>query len=176
MLYFRDEIHFLVELFECWDKISFLGVLFASLTIETGLAYFAAFIPEKKILLCVILFPTRRGFIFEYFLQYFLLLFSTFCALLGFISEKKILLCVILFPPHCRSWLYKGRLRRPTYFAKKHCSKKFHQNRETSWKMLIHSLLTHDAFPDWMTWMTNITSFLPVLVHHEEEPKRNMQK
>ena len=35
--------------------------LFAMLTIETGLAYFYGFIPEKKILWCVIPFPRRAA-------------------------------------------------------------------------------------------------------------------
>ena len=35
------------------------------LTIETGLAYFGGFIPEKKILLCVILFPPQRRWFYK---------------------------------------------------------------------------------------------------------------
>ena len=47
---------------ESRKEIYFLGRLFARLTIETGLPYFRGFILEKKMLLCVILFPLRCRF------------------------------------------------------------------------------------------------------------------
>ena len=47
---------------ESRKEMYFLGRLFARLTIETGLPYFRGFILEKKMLLCVILFPLRCRF------------------------------------------------------------------------------------------------------------------